>query len=91
MKASEKIKIHIKFCQAQLQEQEFEQYSEQIEAQISTFKMALKYVEHQEKQTRSVFRWLLGYTNFPIRGAGGPYYWRKDLRTKIKKLGIEFK
>lgn len=59
--------------------------------QLDALREVLKHVERQEKQTRNIFRWLLGYKDFPVRGASGPYWWRTYLRAKIKKLGIEFK
>lgn len=40
----------------------------------------------------SIFKWLLGYTDFPDRKEGEPaYYWRKHLREKLKYIGIEIK
>jgi hypothetical protein len=39
-----------------------------------------------------VFRWLLGYTDFPERQKGdGLYWWRKELRQKLKALNIDVK
>ena len=46
----------------------------------------------REDAVMDVFRWLLGYTDFPINdGAKSPYYWRPELRKKIAEAGIEFK
>lgn len=37
-----------------------------------------------------IFKWLLGYTDFPQRQEGeGQYYWRTHLREKLKAIGIE--
>jgi len=42
--------------------------------------------------TRQIFRWLLGYEDFPQRVSGeGRYYWRKYLRRKLSEIGIEIK
>lgn len=39
-----------------------------------------------------IFRWLLGYENFPERKEGeGAYWWRKELRERLKKLNIVVK
>lgn len=39
-----------------------------------------------EKQNE-IFRWLLGYEDFPERKAGeGAYWWRKPLREKLNKI-----
>lgn len=91
MKASEYIKFRIKVLSEEIQHCSDKDANIAINASIITYNHVLQKIEKQEKQTRSVFRWLLGYTNFPIRGASGPYYWRTHLRAKIKKLGIEFK
>jgi hypothetical protein len=46
----------------------------------------------KEETVMEVFRWLLGYSDFPINEDGkSPYYWRPELRKKMAELGIEFK
>ena len=39
-----------------------------------------------------IFRWLLGYTDFPIKKEkDGNFYWRKELRKKLLDIGIDIK
>ena len=45
--------------------------------------------EEREKH-EEIYKWLLGYMNFPIRRIGmGAWHWRKDLRKKLKSSNIE--
>jgi hypothetical protein len=45
-----------------------------------------------KKPDIAIFKWLLGYTNFPDRKPGDPpYFWRSLLRAKLKAIGIEIK
>ena len=42
------------------------------------------------KKEIEIFRWLLGYSDFPIKKEGeGNYYWRSELRKKLDKAEIK--
>jgi len=45
----------------------------------------------REKELIEVFKWLLGYYDFPEPPPEGRprYYWRSHLRDKLKEIGIE--
>jgi hypothetical protein len=41
------------------------------------------------KETIEIFKWLLGYSDFPERKEGeGAYWWRKELRVKLNDIGF---
>lgn len=40
-------------------------------------------------EVQPIFEWLLGHTDFPARkDREGAYYWRKELRKKLNKIGL---
>lgn len=42
-----------------------------------------------EEKAIKIFRWLLGYTDFPPRKDGeGAYWWRSNLRVLLNSIGI---
>ncbi len=42
------------------------------------------------EEHKKIFKWLLGYKDFPQRKEGeGAYYWRIHLRTKLRSLNKE--
>jgi hypothetical protein len=44
-----------------------------------------------EERHEQIYRWLLGYEDFPQRGKlDGAYYWRNHLRSKLREHGIAF-
>jgi hypothetical protein len=52
-----------------------------------------KLVSGKFLEVMKIFRWLLGYTNFPARKETekGAYYWRTHLRKKLYIIGIDLK
>lgn len=64
-----------------------------IEDKFSEVRKGLNSQLQAEKEKHmEIFRWLLGYTDFPAKQEGdGDYYWRKGLRQKLESTGIDFK
>lgn len=43
----------------------------------------------ERARVREIFLWLLGYSDFPERKLGdGTYWWRKELRQKLKAIDL---
>lgn len=41
-------------------------------------------------ELKEIMIWLLGYNDFPAKGASdGNYYWRSHLRKKLKHIGVK--
>lgn len=51
-----------------------------------------KLVSKKFAEVMDIFRWLLGYFNFPERKEKeGAYYWRSHLRKRLYRIGIDLK
>jgi len=49
-------------------------------------------INNEKSQVIKIFKWLLGYKSFPKRKDGdGLYWWRKELRNKLNKIGVIIK
>lgn len=60
--------------------------------QIPKGKKLNKPVVIKSLPTPEIFRWLLGYTDFRQREEGeGAYWWRKELRERLKAININVK
>lgn len=59
-------------------------------AQLQGLEVAFILAKSEYDNHKEVYKWLLGYTDFPERKPGeGAYYWRKELRKKLKQIGVE--
>lgn len=59
-------------------------------ARLQGMKYGLVLAKSEYDNHKEIYKWLLGYSDFPARKQGeGAYYWRKELRKKLKEIGVE--
>jgi hypothetical protein len=60
-----------------------------LESELQSLEESASLPSLTKERIIEVFKWLLGYYDFPERkGGDGAYWWRKELRLKLNEIGF---